>query len=1184
MFKAISWNIEGLSRHLHSLKCFMTDFHSDFVFISEPQVFQNDIDLLMQPLRGDYSYSLNSADLYDQDLPLVKARAHGGTMILWRTCHDPYISLHPVSTPAILPLIFSPPSNPVSIHVCVYLPTHGQDTQFVAELSTLSACLLQLLEKYPAAPIYLRGDFNVSDKNKRRTQLFQYFCSSFDLTETHIGHKTYHHFVGNGASDSNLDKLVFSNNVQHPESVLAICCKLSNPLVFSSHDPIVSKFVLPRVAAEPPCDDNIVAPKIRNSRRKVVWDEAGIEKYQEIVVPELHRIQQQLLPHSVSSKSSAALLFESTNNILVKGAELTNKTFSLCTKPKSCSKSIPIRIRQSANYLLKEHKKLDKAVKNESENVKELRTNYISLRSKHQKLLREYKAEMARARDTSLYSVCTQNRNEILKNIRRVRRQKAYKISKLNVGTKTYVDGAVPDGFYDSISRLKSRDDVMIENSESYEGFKQDYDNIIKICKSGSKIPQLSEQESFSLLHSLKPEVSDIFGITPNHYSYAGPQGWRHFYLLLTNLIENINNCDITEINAAYACILFKGHRKDKCSDTSYRTISTCPVVAKALDTYVRNLCIGMWNMSKPVCQFQGEDSSHELAALLVTECIQYSIQHLKKPLFILYLDAKSAFDVVLKELLVKNLYHTGTRGELLLYLDKRLGNRQTFLDWNGTLMGPIRDQQGLEQGGVSSSDLYKIFGSEQLTSAHASELGVHMGPLAISCVGQADDTALLSNNINQLYYLLQLSLNFCSKYHVQLSPGKTKLQVYQPKGSAHETEYLKKVNPITINNEQISFENDAEHVGLVRSTTGNLPAILARLEAYKCSLQSVLHTGMARAHRGNPAASLFIHQMYASPVLFSGLGSLVLSDHEKNMINQHHKDTLSNLQRLIPLTPRPVVHFLAGVLPGTALLHLRQLSIFGMITRLPDNILHKHFVNILEYQTVSPGSWLHQIGSLCQLYSLPHPASLLAAPLSKHSYKHLTKKKVIGYWEIQLRAEAFTLTSLKFFNPNYMSLSSPHPVWTSAGSSPTKVAMACVQAKLLSGRYRTQALCSHWQNGDRKCKLSEACSSEEDTTHMLQNCSGLETTGKKVTSFTSKYCNTHPIIANIVSKHCHPSSELFCQFLLDCSILPEVICLFQEHGKIIHEHLFNITRVWCYSIHRDRLKILGRWREFHKA
>ena len=45
-------------------------------------------------------------------------------------------------------------------------------------------------------------------------------------------------------------------------------------------------------------------------------------------------------------------------------------------------------------------------------------------------------------------------------------------------------------------------------------------------------------------------------------------------------------------------------------------------------------------------------------------------------PVFILYLDAKSAFDVVLKELLVMNLYFAGTHGETLLYLNARLENR----------------------------------------------------------------------------------------------------------------------------------------------------------------------------------------------------------------------------------------------------------------------------------------------------------------------------------------------------------------------------------------------------------------------------------------------------------------------------------------------------------------------------
>ena len=45
---------------------------------------------------------------------------------------------------------------------------------------------------------------------------------------------------------------------------------------------------------------------------------------------------------------------------------------------------------------------------------------------------------------------------------------------------------------------------------------------------------------------------------------YAGPIGWRHFALLLNALLSEICNTTIEEVNTAYACVLFKGHGKDK--------------------------------------------------------------------------------------------------------------------------------------------------------------------------------------------------------------------------------------------------------------------------------------------------------------------------------------------------------------------------------------------------------------------------------------------------------------------------------------------------------------------------------------------------------------------------------------------------------------------------------------------
>ena len=433
----------------------------------------------------------------------------------------------------------------------------------------------------------------------------------------------------------------------------------------------------------------------------------------------------------------------------------------------------------------------------------------------------------------------------------------------------------------------------------------------------------------------MKPDVVDINGITINHFIQAGPSGCEHFRLLLNTLINDINVTDIVEINTVYACILFKGHNKDRSSDRSYRTISSCPVVAKGLDLYVRDLCIKSWNHDQAPTQFQGEGSSHELAALLLSESIQHSLYSIKEPIFILYLDAQSAFDVVLRELLVRNLFHNcDTNGNTLLYINNRLGSRKTFIDWDGELMGPIKDERGLEQGGVNSSDFYKIYGKEQLATAQDSALGVkfgesvrlveddgdaHGGNLTVSAIGQADDTALVANNLHNLNCLLKLSLAFCKKYHVTLSPGKTKLQVMHTRDMKARVDYEVATNPLKIDDSKIEFVENAEHVGLLRASSGNLPTILEKFSAHNRALGAVLHTGMARGHRGNPAASLHADCVFGVPVLLSGLASLVLLKSEVAMITQHHKEVIWNLQRFLSKTPRVVVHFLARLFSTSA-------------------------------------------------------------------------------------------------------------------------------------------------------------------------------------------------------------------------------------------------------------------------
>ena len=154
----------------------------------------------------------------------------------------------------------------------------------------------------------------------------------------------------------------------------------------------------------------------------------------------------------------------------------------------------------------------------------------------------------------------------------------------------------------------------------------------------------------------------------------------------------------------------------------------------------------------------------------------------------------------------------------------------------------------------------------------------------------------------------------------------------------------------IEVEGEKIEFVDEAEHVGLLRSTSGNLAHISSRFAAHRKALAAVLPVGLARGHHGSPAAALRIHNLYATPVLLSGMGSIVLNKAETDMINTFIKQKTQNLQKLMDKTPASVVAFLGGTLPGYALLHLKQFSIFGMITRLQStSILSKHGLQVFS-------------------------------------------------------------------------------------------------------------------------------------------------------------------------------------------------------------------------------------------
>ena len=65
-------------------------------------------------------------------------------------------------------------------------------------------------------------------------------------------------------------------------------------------------------------------------------------------------------------------------------------------------------------------------------------------------------------------------------------------------------------------------------------------------------------------------------------------------------------------------------------------------------------------------------------------------------------------------------------------------------------------------------------------------------------------------------------------------------------------------------------------------------------------------------------------------------------------------------------------------------------------------------------------------------------------------------KKAVMEYCERKLRADSEPLLSPEYFKPEFMSLTTPHPMWTTAGSCSYQISISSIQAIMISGRYRT--------------------------------------------------------------------------------------------------------------------------------
>ena len=311
---------------------------------------------------------------------------------------------------------------------------------------------------------------------------------------------------------------------------------------------------------------NIKAPRIKV---KVYWSEEGILSYKDVVSPHLSSLRE--LWNQSSSKAIASVLLQSTNQILTYAASITNRVTVLGKKKSHKSSWKPREIYHSELCLSKAHRSLKKIKNSQTstpEQVASAKLLHNEKKSSLRRLVRLNRLNDSIKRDTMLSSILSSNPSAAHRILKSVKSGSSHQeIQNLKVGDKEYNGLNVPDGFYDSLNSLKTKDTS--SHFDSFQELKSDYENIVKICSTGPKIPAINLEQSSKILLKIRASVNDLYSITAKHYTNAGQEGLVHFNFLLNFIISDINNASIPEINSVYAVIIYKGHQKDKTSDRS---------------------------------------------------------------------------------------------------------------------------------------------------------------------------------------------------------------------------------------------------------------------------------------------------------------------------------------------------------------------------------------------------------------------------------------------------------------------------------------------------------------------------------------------------------------------------------------------------------------------------------------
>lgn len=980
-------------------------------------------------------------------------RGRSGVAILWKKSLMDYTTRLDVGNERVIAIEID--SNIKLCIINVYLPTNKTDSEY-----SYRECLdvvHDIIQRYESShSVLLCGDLNGSllqTRNNKHDNILKDFVKNHQLSHgTFVSTQpTFFHF--NGVVTSQIDYILTSNlkllksyNIGNRE-----------PLNVSTHVPVYVTMHIDLGVVEA---DTKSKPKIP-PKKILCWD----------------RVDQEVYSNELSISLSA---LTDTSNV-----EHAVDTVINCLK-RTAEKAVPVKTLKLKGPKKRASKKMLECI----QTVKETYRKWVSAGKPGSGQL--------------------QYENKLAKRVLRSQQRMENAISR-KAFYNAVMENPSTDMFYRLIRRSRSSKEaestcILMNGVKFYDMDNQrkcfakyyedlavpkdnDYDNVfLKLCNARvnqiqSELSDNCSQQLFSeteiakaidKLHNGKSQ--DEYGIAAEHFK-AGKQQIIPIVTKIFNQVLESRSIPSAFKTGLITPVLKKG--KDPKILENYRGITVTAIFGKLFEYSL----LEKLELSQSDLQFGfTEGLSPTMASLLVSEAKAES-QDKGTHLFIATLDSQKAFDVVHHAILLDKLYQKNIHDTSWLVIKDLYQELSSRVKWASGLSNSFPINQGVRQGGILSTSLYKVYIDELLQILKSKRLGIRIGSVYIGCPTCADDVALLALTPDELQIMLYEALNYSKRKRYNIHPTKTSvvnISVYK----------LNEEFKWNLGDNEISLSGQTTHLGTTRA--GKKESALnvsERISLARRTSYSLMNTGLHGANGLSPKISYFIYKTYVLPRLLYGLDALSLTKGQIDQLSRYHIQTLRNIQSLPQRTATAAVYMLIGALPLEAELHKRQLSLLHSVLTSTNTSLKELVQRQLAYSFDNQKSFFTRVRSILAQYELPSLCQLACSEFSKIQWKQLCAKHVNSYWSRNLVREIKAKKTLKFLAVNNLRIGTTHLVWRTIDSSVSDVRKGTVKARILTGTYILQKNRQSFSNGSVNAECPHCCLEDEDMLHMLARC-----------------------------------------------------------------------------------------------